>query len=79
MERPENNPNCSLYQVPPTFRNVANRQTDRQADKSTDNDENITFAMAKVIICHGMITNLKRFPHVQIFWLRSGWGQIKSK
>ena len=43
MEHPENVPNCSLYQVPPTlqiswksvqpfFRNVANRQRDRQSN-----------------------------------------------
>ena len=60
MEYPENVPNCSLYQVPPnlkiswksvqpSFRNVANRQTNRQT-QATDNDENITFAMAEVII-----------------------------
>ena len=60
MERLENVPNCSLYQVPPTlkiswksvqsfFHNVANRQTNRQT-QATDNDENITFAMAEVIM-----------------------------
>ena len=43
MEYPENVPNCSLYQAPPTlqiswksvqpfFRNVANRQTDKQTN-----------------------------------------------
>ena len=62
MEYPENVPNCSLYQVPPTLNmswksaepfshNVAKRQTNRQT-QATDNDENITFAMAegKIII-----------------------------
>ena len=61
MEHPENVPNCSLYQVPltpqiswksvqPFFRNVANRQRDRQTDRATDNDENITFPMAEVMM-----------------------------
>ena len=61
MEHPKNVSNSSLYQVPPTlkiswksvqlfFRNVANRQADRQTNKAMDNDENITFAMAEVKI-----------------------------
>ena len=60
MEYPENVPNCSLYQVPPTlkiswksiqpfFRNVANGQTDKQTNPGTYNDENITFAIEEVI------------------------------
>ena len=61
MEHLENVHYCYLYWVLPTlkiswksvhsfFRNVANKQTDRQTNRqATDNDENITFAMAEVI------------------------------
>ena len=63
MEYPENVPNCSLYQVPPTLKIswksvqpfsvmlLTGRQTNRQA-RATDNDENITFAKAEVITQH---------------------------
>ena len=64
MEHPENIPSCSLYQVTPTLKiscNVANRETDKQTDQPTDNDENITFVMAEVMIMTSLLRQIMPF------------------
>ena len=74
MEHPENIPSCSLYQVTPTLIiscNVANRETDKQTDQPTDNDENITFAMAEVMIMTSLLRQTMPFSYNNVkitFW-----------
>ena len=63
-------PEISLKSVQPFFRNIASRQTDRQTNEATDNDENITFAMAEVIITEKGITN--GCPHIVEIWVTEG-------
>ena len=70
MEHPENITNCSLYEVPPTlkisWKSVQSffRFSDRQTDKATDNDENITLTMEVVII---MTANVPLPPESTVF------------
>ena len=69
MEHPENIPSCSLYQVTHTLKiscNVANRETDKQTDQPTDNDENITFAMAEVMIMTSLLRQTMPFSYINV-------------